>query len=45
MQTKFISAKPDRVTSGLLVIFALDSTEKDSKQKDTRQKKQTQPAV
>src|ERR1700753_802172 len=40
MQTKFISAKPDRVTSGLLVIFALDSTEKDSKQK-----KQAQRAV
>ena len=25
MQTKFISAKLDRVTSGLLVIFALDA--------------------
>jgi leucyl aminopeptidase len=40
MQTKFISAKPDRVTSGLLVIFALDI-----KEKDTQEKKQTQPVV
>src|ERR1700749_4088157 len=40
MQTKSISAKPDRVTSGLLVIFALDTSEKDSKGK-----KPAQPAV
>src|SRR5450631_524359 len=40
METKFISAKPDRVTSGLLVIFALDTREKDNKEK-----KQAQPVV
>ena len=40
MQTKSISAKPERVTSGLLVIFALDS-----KEKDTKEKKQTLPVV
>ena len=35
MHTKFISAKPDRVSSGLLVIFALDAEEK----------KQTKPVI
>src|SRR5580658_3198069 len=35
MQTKFISAKLDRLSSSLLVIFALDTAEK----------KQTKPAV
>jgi leucyl aminopeptidase len=35
MQTKFISAKLDRVSSGLLVIFALDSADK----------KQTKPVI
>ena len=35
MHTKFISAKLDRVSSGLLVIFALDATEK----------KQTKPVI
>ena len=33
MQTKSISAKPERVTSGLLVIFALDTKEKTPKEK------------
>ena len=35
MQTKLISAKLDRINSGLLVIFALDTAEK----------KQTQPVI
>ena len=32
MHTKFISAKLDRVSSGLLVIFALDAAEKEADQ-------------
>ncbi len=36
MHTKFISAKLDRVSSGLLVIFALDSA---------AEKKQTKPVI
>ena len=40
MQTKLISAKLDRVNSGLLVIFALDTAKK-----DLAEKKQTQPVI
>ena len=36
MHTKFISAKLDRVSSGLLVIFALDAAEKKAAKKQTK---------
>ena len=36
MHTKFISAKLDRVSSGLLVIFALDEAEKKAAKKQTK---------
>jgi leucyl aminopeptidase len=39
MHTKLISAKLDRISSGLLVIFALDEAEKKA------EKKQTRPAI
>src|ERR1700759_1179971 len=42
MQTKFISAKLERVNSGLLVIFALDAAEKEKK---GAEKKKTHPVV